>query len=412
MNGGLGRSLMDPKTSKTFCILPWIHMHIWPNGITYPCCLATNDYVLGNTNKSSFKELWNSDKMTTLRKNIMSDKCTSGCNRCYEHEAQGSRSMRQNMNMDFEHLIPLIDNTKPDGTLDDINMHYMDIRFSNICNMRCRTCGPELSSQWYDDAVKMNPGHANVPRIHKIKKNLTELWDDMEPWIDTVERIYFAGGEPLIMDEHYKIMEHLLDIGKTDIFISYNTNFSKLTYKRKDAIMLWKQFPIIKVGASLDAMGDRAELMRKGTIWSEIEDNRKRLLDEAPHVEFQISCTVSAYNAEHCIDFFDEWIERGWVTPDKIDINVLLFPEHQRLQILPLESRKRIQAKITDYMLRHNLKKVDINGRSFAAFTAFYNALDEDKTDLAPRFIQLNQTLDGIREEQLVNTFPELSVLY
>ena len=79
--------------NKTFCILPWVHMHMWPNGITYPCCLATNDYVIGNTNKESFKDLWNSERMRELRRNMLDGKPTSGCSRCYEHEENGSRSL-------------------------------------------------------------------------------------------------------------------------------------------------------------------------------------------------------------------------------------------------------------------------------------------------------------------------------
>ena len=395
-------------TDKHFCILPWIHMHIWPNGITYPCCLATNDYILGNTNDKSFEELWNSERMTELRKNILAGKPTSGCSRCYEHEAQGSRSMRQNMNMDYEHLIPRTELTNDDGTVDDVYMAYMDIRFSNICNFKCRTCGPELSSFWVDDAIKLGRYSKEQPRILKIKNTLDELWDDMEQWIDTVERIYFAGGEPLIMDEHYKILEHLIDIGKTDIHISYNTNFSKLTYKKKDAVELWKNFKYVKIGASLDAMGERAEVMRSGTKWSDIEANRERVLREAPHAEFQVSATVSAYNAEHCVDFFDDWIARGWVEPQHIDINVLLFPEYQRAQVLPTDMRKRIQDKLNDYMIRHDLKNVDKNGRSYNAMRAFINSLDEDRSEQLPEFIKYNKSIDDVRTENMYRVFPEL----
>ena len=127
--------------NKHFCILPWIHMHIWPNGVTYPCCLATNDFVLGNTNESSFEELWNSKRMRMLRKNILADRPTTGCSRCYEHEEQGSRSMRQNMNKDYEHFNERTKLTNDDGSVDNVFMAYMDIRFSNICNFKCRTCG-------------------------------------------------------------------------------------------------------------------------------------------------------------------------------------------------------------------------------------------------------------------------------
>lgn len=395
-------------TNKHFCIIPWIHMHIWPNGVTYPCCLATNDYVLGNTNDKSFEELWNSPRMKLMRKNMLDDKPTTGCSRCYEHESTGVESMRLSMNKNFAHHFDRADLTNPDGSVDDVYMAYMDIRFSNICNFRCRSCGPELSSNWVDDAVKLGRYDPAKPKILKIRNTLDELWDDMESWIDTVEQIYFAGGEPLIMDEHYKILDHLIKIGKTDIKLAYNTNFSKLTFKSNDVIQLWQNFERVNLGASLDAMGPRAELMRKGTVWNDIEKNRRRLLDEAPHVQFQVSCTVSAYNAWHCFDFFDDWIERGWVTPQQVDLNLLLYPEHMRAQVLPEHFRKKIQDKARDYIKRHNLEEVDVNGRSFAAANALIEFLETGHETNWNLFELDNKSVDDLRNETLYDVFPEL----
>ena len=384
-------------------------MHIWPNGITYPCCLATNDYVLGDTNKQSFVDIWNSTRMRELRRNILADAPTSGCKRCYEHEANGSVSMRQNMNKDFEHHTDRVALTHSDGSVEQVHMAYMDIRFSNICNMRCRTCGPELSSGWVDDAVKIGRYSDDAPKILKIKPTLAAFWADVEPWIDSVERIYFAGGEPLIMDEHYKILEHLIAIGKTDIPIAYNTNFSRLTYKRHDVIELWKQFSNVKIGASLDASGGRAEYMRKGTVWADIERNRERLMLDAPHVKFQISSTVSAYNALHCVDFYDDWIARGWAKPWEVDVNLLLYPEHQRIQVLPESIRMNAKAKVLDYIARHDLENTDVNGRSYRAFRALAKALDGSEPGWET-FLEQNAKLDAIRGETLFKVFPELDV--
>ena len=385
---------------------------MWPNGVTYPCCLSTNDYTIGNTNTSTFLELWNSERMRELRKNILNDKPTSGCSRCYEHEENGSRSMRMNMNMDYSHHYQRTELTHEDGTLDDIHMAYMDIRFSNICNMKCRSCGPELSSFWVDDAIKLDRYSADQPRVLKIKPTLEQFWNDVEPWIDSVERIYFAGGEPLIMDEHYKILKHLIDINKTDIHISYNTNFSKLRYKSNNVIDLWKHFKHVKVAASLDAMGERAEHMRKGTVWQEIEENRKILSAQAPHVKFQISCTVSALNAEHCFDFFDEWILKEWVEPDQIDINILLFPEHLRAQILPHEIRTKIQNRALEFLEKHDIKNVDTNGRTFMGINALISSLNNNKEELQKDFVEYNNKVDKIRQESTATIFPELSSLF
>lgn len=403
---------MDFTNNKHFCILPWIHMHIWPNGTTYPCCLADLDYTVGNTNDNTFVELWNSERMRELRLNMLNDKPTSGCKKCYEHEANGKRSMRQDQNREAKHLMDRVKLTNDDGSLDEVYMSYMDIRFSNICNMKCRSCGPELSSFWVDDAIKMGRYTKDQPRILKIKKSLDELWNDMEQWISTVERIYFAGGEPLIMDEHYKILEHLISIGRTDIGLSYNTNLSKLTYKNKDVIELWKHFPVVRIGASLDASGERAEYMRSGTKWKDIEHNIQRIKTELPNAELQVSATISAYNALHITDFLDDWIEKGWIKPWDVDFNILLFPEYQRAQVLPEKIRHEIQRKTKRFIAKHDLSKTDKNGRAISGANALIESVETGKTHLLDMFIKYNNQLDMIRDEHLTNAFPELRAIY
>jgi len=397
--------------NKNYCILPWIHMHIWPDGTTFPCCLAKHDYQLGNTNNKSFKELWNSDKMRELRLNVLNDVPTDGCSRCYEHESNGVRSMRMNMNHQFEHFNSRTALTKEDGSLDDIFMGYMDIRFSNICNFRCRSCGPELSSNWHDDSVKLGRRNGKEKRILKVKRSLDELWDDMESWIDTVEHLYFAGGEPLIMDEHYKILEHLINIGKTDIYISYNTNLSKLKYKNKNVIDLWRHFDRIRVDASIDAMGEVGEYVRTGTVWEEIEQNARTITRELRNVEFGITPTISALNAEHAPDFFDHWVQKGIIEPDRIHVNTLLFPEYLRAQVLPRYKRKQIQKRWQKYIDDYDLENEDTQRRCLPEMQGFIRSLDTDKTELQDKFLEYISSIDKIRNEDVMQIIPSLRCL-
>lgn len=395
-------------TGKHFCVLPWIHMHVWANGNTYPCCLSTYEYKVGNTNEKSFKELWNSEKMCAMRKNMLDDKPTEGCKKCYNIEENDGVSMRMNTNKSFSHHIKRKELTNRDGSVDDVFMSYMDIRFSNICNFKCRSCGPEFSSLWYDDAIAQGRWSSKESKIFRVKDTITELWDDMNQWIDTVEQIYFAGGEPLIMDEHYKILEYLIEIGRTDIDISYNTNLSKLKYKSKDVIELWKQFEHVTVGASLDDSGDRAELIRSGTKWKDIVNNRKRILKEVPHVKFSLTPTVSVFNVQHCIDFFDDWIYNDLIDTKMIYINTLVHPEYLSAQILPKNVREETQNKIQEFLIRHNMQDND----NYSSFTSLISFLDNDKQQLIPKYITYNDKLDTMRNESVMTTFPELGCLY
>jgi len=387
------------------CILPWIHLHAFANGKVYPCCLASYDYSVGNSRESSFTEIWNSERMKELRLTMLANKKHAACNKCFETERFGSTSMRQHMNKSFSHKFLNIDSTLPDGTVEQVDMSYMDIRFSNICNFKCRSCGPDFSSMWKDEWEQMNEG--SWPRITRVKNTIEEIWDDIETWIDTVEKIYFAGGEPLIMDEHYRILEYLIENNKTDIELSYNSNLSKLVYKQHNVIDLWKHFKSVRVEASLDGYGKHAEYIRRGTVWKDIENNIEHLRATSPEVDFKINCTVSAYNALHCIDFFQYCIDKKWVTKNDFFINIVQFPEHLRAQVLPDSVLQIALQKVDKYIRDYN-----ITDTHFIQLEAYKKFLLDKKVDKFNYFVSWSRKLDEIRSESLNDILPELEEFY
>lgn len=132
--------------SKTFCMLPWVHLHTWPNGDAYPCCMAPPEQALGNQKDMSYQELFNCDELKQLRLDLKSEKQSDYCTRCYELEESGVESYRHWANTQWKHHFDQVESTTDDGTVVDIKIPYIDFRFSNLCNLKCRTCGPDLSS--------------------------------------------------------------------------------------------------------------------------------------------------------------------------------------------------------------------------------------------------------------------------
>jgi len=236
---------------------------------------------------------------------------------------------------------------------------------------------------------------------------MNELWRELEPHLEGVERIYFAGGEPLIMEEHYRILEKFIELGRDDVVISYNTNFSELRFKQYDLLALWRKFKSVGVAASLDAMGPRAEYIRKGTTWRKIEANRLRLMKEAPHVGFSINCTLSLFNAFHMPDFHRDWVERGLVGVDDWNINTLFFQEPQRIQVLPGAFKDRLTAKYEEFISGFLVPRGagEHTLRAYAGVARF--AGEKDLSGLLPSFFELNDRLDEIRGERFENVFPE-----
>ena len=148
--------------NKTFCMYPWIHLHAFPTGEAYPCCNTEMSETVGNTRYDTLDEIWNGAPMRDVRSKMLAGEKIKGCNRCYEQEESGFFSMRMSANKHFGHHIGLTDNPEP-----PMKMIYWDIRFSNLCNLRCRSCGHIFSSNWYDDQAKLAGGDwAKIGRAH------------------------------------------------------------------------------------------------------------------------------------------------------------------------------------------------------------------------------------------------------
>lgn len=396
------------KQSDVMCILPWIHLHPWPNGKTMLCCDSPWESNIGDLRQNSLKEVWNSDAMREVRLNMLQGKECSQCVRCYEKENYGHDSLRTRSNRDWleKHWDKVLA-TDSTGHVEDLHIVYLDFRFSNVCNLRCRYCGPELSSNWFADAVKSKYNHTPEEQVIKIRNDVDGFMNELDPILEHVEQIYWAGGEPLIMDEHWYVMNKLVELGKTDIRIFYNTNFSKLTYKQNNVLDLWKNFKHISVGASLDAQYERAEYCRKGTEWNTVLNNIKQLRSQAPEVDFYVSATVSAYNAHHITDFHREWVREGYIRPGDWYVNILLNNPRFRVSVLPETVKAEIKQRWQEHL--EWLEPLDHIGRATEGYRSAMKFLDDDHTHLLEEFKAFNAEFDQMRGDNFAKTFPELS---
>lgn len=399
--------------SKQFCIYPWIHLHAYPTGQVYPCCHAEMAVQpVGNARNNDLGELWNSAGMREIRLDMLNERPNAYCVRCYEQEEAGFFGGRQSANKHHGHHIDRIDHTKPDGRHDTFEMTYWDIRFSNLCNLRCRSCGHIFSSQWYQDQARLaGPEWKKANQVlNYAGRHETDMWDQLLEHIDYVEQIYFAGGEPLLMEEHYNILEELERRGRFDVRLIYNTNFTEINLKNKVVFDYWKKFRSVAVGASLDASGARAEYIRKGTDWQQIEHNRRRMLDICPEVDFYISPTLSILNAWHLPDFHRDWVERGFIKAKDLNVNVLQDPAVYRIDIAPQAYKQALLEKYQDHLSW--LRPQDSLNRATQGFESAINFMQAtDNTHLIDHFWKKTHQLDEIRRENVLEILPELQQL-
>jgi MoaA/NifB/PqqE/SkfB family radical SAM enzyme len=388
-------------------------MHAFPDGRAFPCCLSVDKHPIGDLHKNTLAEVWNDQPLRDMRVKMLADQPTKECSKCYEQEDAGFFSMRNSSNKAFGHHVSVVDDTHTDGRYDDFKMRYYDIRFSNLCNFKCRSCGSIFSSNWYQDEVKMF-GPRPYPQIAIAGRHKDDMWEQMQEHIPHLEQIYFAGGEPLIMEEHYRILRELVNREMFHVRLQYNTNFSELKFKGQDVLELWKLFDNVSVGASLDGSYARGEYIRKGQNWAETVANRERMLKTCPDVDFYVSSTVSIFNVLHIPDFHKEWSDLGLIQPKDWNINILQGPDHERVNILPKHYKELARQKITDHIAW--LEPQDPVTRATNGYRSLINFMDQDDgsttgetelNGLLLEFFKRNYDLDKFRGEDFYTTFPE-----
>ena len=395
--------------SEYFCMLPWIHLHAWPDGRAYPCCLAKAAHPVGNFKQHSMREIWNQEPMRALRQNMLADRACRECGDCYEQEAAGFASMRNNSNKSFGHHIDLIDQTLPDGSLPDMRLHYWDVRFSNICNLKCRSCGSIFSSRWYDDDVKIW-GKELRPRVSFAGRHEEDVWEQMQEHVPHLDQIYFAGGEPLIMEEHNRILKLLIEKGNTRVRLIYNTNLTELKFKKESVLDLWKHFPTVCVAASLDDMGDRASIIRSGTDWTRVEQNIRDLKRECPHIDFMISPTLSIMNIWNFVPFHRYMVESGFIRAQDFNLNILQGPDYYRIDMLPMPIKLEFKLLFEQHI--EWLQDKDTIQRAIGGFQgAIAFMMATDNSHLLPDFWNTVNDLDWSRNEDLLSMVPELKAI-
>ncbi len=408
------------ENGKHFCVLPWIHFHAWPDSRVMPCCVADSNMPVAHIKSDeTIIEMMNSERYNEIRAAMLNDEAVPECKRCFDLELMGTWTMRQSHNKrrGLDYVDYISDNTNTDGSLKEFEMKYMDIRFSNLCNMKCRSCGPACSSQWaqeFQDQRGEEMFKKYFPN-QKIVVNNNEdqtLMVKLKPYLADVTEVYFAGGEIIITPEHYECLDYWIENGQADtIELNYTTNFSTLRYKKNvDLIEYWSKFKNIQVWASLDAHGELAECIRKGTDWDKIVENIQEIKDKVPHAKFQITPTISIWNVFTFPDFFDYMIEKGFIdTNSSPRFNLATNPWYANIMILPKHVKRRLTELYRVYQEKYKDNQDIYNGFKMIIYNL--NVGDENKGGIL-EFKQFNDELDTFRDEKFEELVPEIKEVY
>lgn len=393
--------MQDSKyDNEAFCIAPWMHMHVEPDGDVQLCCASNwkheHQRSLGNLNEQTPEEIWNDKQYRMVRKNMLAGrKMPQYCSPCYDREAGAiNQTERQRFNKEFANTFELVPSTNTDGSLDTLKLKYLDIRFNNLCNLKCRTCGPDWSTSWANEMG--------------IKKPLlyNNTWRKLLPYLDELEKVYFAGGEPLMTPEHYDFLEHLLEINP-NVELLYTSNFSRLELKGRHVMDYWPKFKLVNAIASVDHVGDLAAYVRSGSDYNTVIDNIKTVNGAGlSNVRSAITCVYSAYNCTGLGDIIIRLFEDNVITDmQQIVFNILVNPDYQMATVIPeygLDAARKNTQKGIDYLKRHSQDPQKLE--SALQWLEQNHAHDAEKWE---KFVRHNKRLDTIRGTFFEENYPE-----
>jgi organic radical activating enzyme len=354
--------------------------------------------------------------MRELRRNMLEGRQSLSCERCYETENRGVESERQIVNNRLAHHLETVGLTRDDGSLPDFSIPFLVVRFSNLCNFRCRMCDPSLSTAWYQDIYHLEPAKAHM-KVLRPMDDPKDLCRQIEPLLPYLEQIYFVGGEPLIQAEHYWVLEYLLKHGLNHVRLNYSTNFSTTRFQGQDVMELWAQFEQVQVGASLDASGRRGEYLRKGQRWERLIDDRERMKRICPRACFFVATTVTIFNALHVPDLHRELVENGIIRCQELSLNILRDPQEYCIQLLPSSLKNAVAEKYERHIEEFIKPYGEAHGPSVWAEEPLYRNVvsfmrERDLSGRLDGFIERTRELDRIRGEDVLAVFPELAPLF
>jgi MoaA/NifB/PqqE/SkfB family radical SAM enzyme len=389
-------------------VLPWVSLETSPIGTVRSCCLADDEIVDNSGEKfnlatASFSGIQNSHYMRNLRQEFIDGHQPQTCRKCWREERSGRTSKRMHTLDRLKHMLP-----DQDWTADAKPLMFLDLKLGNICNLKCRICGSwssstfaaeELADLGKDEDRKTNHHYQMLRQGAWPRENPT-FWNEIDQVVDQIQYIEFTGGEPFMIQEHFDMLQGIVDRGIADrVEIHYNTNGTQWP---EGAENIWQHFKTVEIAFSIDDVGARFEYQRSNAVWAEVETNIARFRDlrnRYENIKLQVCSTVNVFNVCY-LEELSYWIEQQ--NFDFVYWNMMHEAYYFSISTLP-ESAKRVITQ------RLQLAQVGPdNRREFDQIIDFMNngaSLDGDILRMRVA------DLDRKRQQNLADVEPEFAQL-
>ena len=416
-----------------------------PNGDVRVCCTANasgageddvkdaglvkqNGQVM-NLQTHSIAEVWNSNYMKTVRLQMLEGKVPPSCTKCFEEESKGIVSKRQWESSVWDErldIATIVDATGEDGSL-PVDIPYFDLRLGNLCQLKCIMCSPHDSSSWIKEWKLQYPKYKTIElkQDQQWNSDFDYTWykkgsflSDMRSQAYNIRELYFAGGEPLLIPEHYKILEFMVETGASkNCVLRYNSNGLELPEKLFE---LWNHFKQVKFNFSVDAVGTRNDYIRYPSKWANVVANLERLDDTPNNITVNIACAVQLLNVMNIPELV-HWKESK--NFKKINLppygagligtHLVYLPSYLNVRVLPKHLKDKVAQQVEYFCSRRSADKEFMTNpygvKRWQGLVQYMMA--EDWSNKLPMLEDYLTVTDQQRGTDFRKTFPELDGL-
>jgi organic radical activating enzyme len=357
--------------NDTFCVLPFMHLSVFQDGKVKPCCMSNSFFEENYNHYVNFDIFFKNESYQKLRDDLKNGVKNKMCDVCWKVEEYGGRSFRQEKNAHFKKQYDEFmqnENAKSE-------LVFLDARFSNQCNFKCRMCGERDSTSWYEEREEYWEREVVDPVREKLKKWELEdkVYNYVNPFdakklhilkndftkdeLSKLEYVYIAGGEPLYTKKVWDFIETIPS--PENVTLQFQTNFSLLEYKGVSIFEFTKKFKNVVYSISLDGLFETGEFQRTNFKTDVFLDNLRKLnieVSENPKVSYDFTFTASLLNVFHFFETFDYLIDNGYIKDySQLRLQTVKWPAH-----LDVKNFNLIK-EVKQYFSRTDIKGIDKN---------------------------------------------------
>ncbi len=421
-------------SSSTYCLFPFTNLNSNTEGSVKLCC-SINENIHAtdaDNNELNFgthdvKDIWNSEYMIDIRRQMLNGERPKACDVCWKLEDSGIQSSRQSAFGELKSwAIP-----KQYQTVNPPLPQSLELRLGNFCNLRCNSCWALSSDRVADERRRIQLKDDNMPLWlrkewdHELEldKQANWKWWESDQFVEsikklapTLKRLYLTGGEPTLIKRNIEIMQMILDAGNRDCYIALTTN---LTQWNEVFYSTMSQFNHGEIQISIDHVYDKNEYIRYPTKWESLEKNIIRLYSKFPQTwKIKHYTVFQTYNYDAIPEVLD-WAHHHRSYYDSKEHNRLYIwspimldsPRYLDVRIIQPEVREKTIEKLKAYTPSHNVPNLWYqHGLEQAIKRLEDNSLSEEYcTQKRQEFREFSDTMDRNRGTQWYTTFPNIA---